>query len=75
MVLNADKCHYMCLGKDLDNAKFYFDKNTYVNNNEEKALGNIIDNALLFESHIKEVCRKVSQRPAALSRLPNYKET
>ena len=71
MVLNGDKCHYMCLDKDPDNAKFYFDENTYVNNNEEKARGNIIDNALLFDSHIKEVCRKASQRPVALSRLPN----
>ena len=37
MVLNGDKCHYMCLDKNPDNAKFYFDENTYVNNNEEKA--------------------------------------
>ena len=31
MVLNTDKCYCMCLGKGTDNAKFYFDENTYVN--------------------------------------------
>ena len=33
----------MCLGKGTDNAKFYFDENTYVN------VCIIIDNALLLD--------------------------
>ena len=28
MVLNADKWHYKCLGKDTENLKFHFDGNT-----------------------------------------------
>ena len=36
MVLNADKCHYMLLGKDTENVKIYFDGNNYANSNEEK---------------------------------------
>lgn len=36
MVLNGDKCYYMCLGKNKENGKFYFDGNTYVNSEEEK---------------------------------------
>ena len=30
MILNADKYHYMCLGKATDSAKFYFDGNTLI---------------------------------------------
>lgn len=36
MVLNADKGHYICLGKDTENAKFHFDGNAYVDSKEEK---------------------------------------
>lgn len=36
MVLNADKCYYMCFGKDTENAKFYFDRKNYVNCKAEK---------------------------------------
>ena len=36
MVLNTDKGHYICLGKDTENAKFHFDGNTYVDSKEEK---------------------------------------
>ena len=36
MILNADKCQHMCLGKDTENEKFYFDGNTYVNSKEKK---------------------------------------
>ena len=57
MVLNADKCHYMCLGKATENVKFSFDGNTCVNSKEEKVLGIIIDNDLLFYSHVKKVCK------------------
>ena len=41
-------------------------------NKQEKILCIIMNNALLLDSYIKDVCKKASQRPAALSRLPNY---
>ena len=67
MVLNADKCHYiMWFGKGTEIAKFYFDGSTYINSEEENLLDIFIDNALLFDSHIKEVCEKASQKLAAL---------
>ena len=56
----------MSLGKDSENGKFYFDGNTYVISKNE-LLAIIIDNALFFDSHIKEVCQKASQKLAALS--------
>ena len=42
------------------------------NSKEEKILGVIIDNKLSFKSHIKELCKKASQKLAALSRLSGY---
>ena len=52
MVLNADKWHYMHFGKNTENTKFYFDGNTCAICKEEKILGIMINNALLFDSHI-----------------------
>ena len=63
MVLNAGKCHFMCLGK---NRK----RNILMENSkEQKIIGVIIDNKLNFKSHISELCKKASQKIAALSRL------
>ena len=61
----------MCLGKNTENETFTF-KNTIMNNNkEEKILGVIIDNRQTFSSHIRELCKKASQKISALSRLSN----
>ena len=71
MVLNAGKCHFMCLGKNTENETFTF-KNTIMNNNkEEKILGVIIDNRQTFSSHIRELCKKASQKISALSKISN----
>lgn len=56
----------MRLGKFAKNAKFSFDGNTYINSKEKKIFGIFIDNYLLFDSHIKEVCRQAS------AKLPHY---
>ena len=42
------------------------------NSKEEKILGVIIDNKLRFKSHVKNLCKKASQKVWALSRLINY---
>ena len=69
MVLNAGKCHFMCLGKNTENETFSF-KDTITNSSkEEKILGVIIDNRLTFSSHIRELCKKASQKISALSRI------
>ena len=72
MVLNADKCHFMCLGKNTEEETFTFNEIVMKNSKEEKILGVIIDNKLSFKSHIKELCKKASQKLAALSRLSGY---
>ena len=61
MVLNADKCHFMCLGKDMENETFIFNF-IFNNSNEEKILGITIGNKLTFKSHIKILCRKAARK-------------
>ena len=71
MALNAGKCYFMCLDKNTENETFTF-KDTIMNNSrEEKILGAIIGNRLIFSSHIREVCKKASQKISALSRISN----
>ena len=55
MVLNAGKCHFMYLGKNTENE---------ANNSKEKNTS--IDNKLTFSSHIRELCKKASQKISAL---------
>ena len=56
----------MCLGRDTENGNFYFVENTYVNTKEEEELlGIIIDNAYLFDLHLKKVCKKASQKTSS----------
>ena len=72
MVLNAGKCHFMCLGNNTESETFLFHNILMENSKEQKILGVIIDNKLNFKSHISELCKKVSQKIAALSRLSSY---
>ena len=47
-------------------------KGTIMNNSkDEKILRVIIDNRLTFSSHIRELCKKASQKISALSRISN----
>ena len=58
VVLNSGKCHFMCLG--------FFNNAEMKNINEENILGIIIDNKLKFKSHVKNLCKKASQKIWAL---------
>ena len=71
MVLNSEKCHFMCLGQNTVNEIFVYDKIEMKNSKEEKILRLIIDNKLRFKSHAKNICKKASQKIWALSRLIN----
>ena len=62
MVLNSGKCHFMCLGKNAENKTYFFNNTEMKNSNEEKILGIIIDNKLKFKSHVKNLCKKASQK-------------
>ena len=75
MILNPNKCHYMCIGKNTESDIFKFENVCLENSKEEVILGIAIDNKLIFDSHIKSMCRKVGQKLSALSRISPYLET
>ena len=72
MVLNSGKCHFMRLGKNTENETYFFNNTEIKNSSKEKILGITIDNKLKFKSHVKNLCKKASQKIWALSRLTNY---
>ena len=72
MVLNLDKCHFMRLGQNTVNETFVYNYTETKNSKEEKILRISIDNKLRFKSHMKNLCKKASQKMWALSRLINY---
>ena len=49
MTPNVDKCHFMCLGKCMENDKPIFNKFIFNNSNKEKILGITIDNKLILK--------------------------
>ena len=62
MVLNSVKCHFICLGENTLNQTFVYDNIEMKNSKEEKILGVIIGNILRFKSHVKNLCKKASQK-------------
>ena len=73
MVLNPEKCHYMCLGSNVDNMEEFNSLDYKLNNSEEETmLGIKIDRKLNFQNHINDLCRKASQKINALNRIASY---
>ena len=61
----------MYLANITEDETFIF-KDTIINNNkEEKKLDITIDNKLTFSIHIRELCKKASQKISTLSRISN----
>ena len=67
---NADKCHLLLSTKE--KLKVNISNYAIMNSDEGKLLGVTIDNHLKFESHIKNLCSKASQKLYALSRVSLY---
>ena len=62
----------MCIGRNTENYKLDLD-NLLLENIKEKVLLDVtIDNKLTLNSHIKNICRKASQKLCALLRITNY---
>ena len=59
MGLNAEKCHFMCFGKNTGSEPFIFKGLVMKNSKEQKILEVTKDNKLIFKSHIKNLCKKV----------------
>ena len=75
MILNPQKCHYMCLGKDSAGDLPRFCGEDLVASELETVLGIQINNKLNFENHIKSLCDKASQKLWALQRISNMLDT
>ena len=75
MILNRNKCHYMCIRKNTESDIFKFENVCLENSKKEVILGITIDNKLTFDSHLKSICRKAGQKLSALSRISPSLET
>ena len=62
ITLNTVKCQFMCLWKETLIFKDLVTKNS----KEQKILEVTIDNKLNCKSHIKELCKKVSQKASQI---------
>ena len=70
MKLNEDKYHLITLGTNHEDAiSIKIGSSTIHESNQVKLLGIIIDNKLTFEDHISNLCKKVSNKLYALSRI------
>ena len=70
MVLNPEKSHYMCLGKNVDdNEVLNFNDLTIKSSKEVEIFGIKIGNNLNFNNHIKSIFRKAGQKLSALLKI------
>ena len=73
MVLNPEKSHFMCLGKDIDDTEtLSFNDLALKNSKEVEILGITLDRSMGFNTHIKNICRKAGQKLSALLRISPY---
>ena len=63
--------HFICLSENTENEAFIFKDTIRGNSKEKKILGVTIDNRFTFSNHIKEICKKASQKISALSGISN----
>ena len=64
MILNTEKCHYMCMGKDVEENKTLqiSSPQKMINSKEVEILGIKIDRKLSFHQHIKSISKKAGQK-------------
>ena len=61
MVLNAEKCYFMCLRNNAENETLLI-HNILMENSQEQKIHGVIDNKLNFKSHINELCKKLLRK-------------
>ena len=63
---SPDKCHFICSSS----VKTGMIENKQIRNSScEKLLGVFLDSKLIFQSHIDNICKKVSQKLNVISRI------
>ena len=71
-ILNPDEYYFLTLGFQDAQPNFSYDKITVKNVSEEKILGITTDNKLSFKSHLKNNCKKATQKLNALVRITKF---
>ena len=78
MKLNEDKCHFLIAANTNEHLWLKVGNVKIWESSEEKLLGVTIDKDLKFNSHLSNLCNKVSQKVSALARvaklLPFYRK-
>ena len=69
MKLNPDKCHFLIAGRTPERLWAKVGQEKIWESSQEKLLGMVIDKNLNFNSHLFNICKKVSTKVTALPRL------
>ena len=73
MVLNPTKCQFMNLGNLSVEIDFVLNQDIVIPyTNQHELLGITVDSELVFDSHIKNLCKKARGKLNALSRVSTY---
>ena len=73
IVLNPEKSHFMCIGKEIDDAEtLNFNDLAIKSSKEVEILEITIDRNMNFHIHVEKIFRKVRQRLSALLRISPY---
>ena len=62
----------MCIGKNCADDTFMHNREKFKNSKEGTILGVIIDNKLIFDSHIARMCKNAGQKLSALSQISAF---
>ena len=73
LILNADKCYLFVPTTEYKNEPMFAKMGdaTILEENAVKLFGLIIDSKLTFNKHVKEICKKASQKLIAISKMAN----
>ena len=69
MQLNSEKCHFLFMGNTPEYLWVKVGNSQIWESQQEKLLGVIIDKNLNFNEHLSVICKKVSSKVTALSRM------
>ena len=73
MILNPEKCHFMCIGKNVSDSELLnLSDLNFKNCKEVEILGITLDKNLNFKRHIKNICRKAGEKLSALLRISSH---
>ena len=71
MNLNSGKCHLLISGHKYEHLWVQIGKNMAWEENKLKLLGITVDNELIFDGHISNICLEANKKISVLWRLKN----